>query len=62
MKAANMVKMGERWGFAHKMLTQEYRPKQLGVFFLDIMCKWFKWYGVTQFQMSMHVCITVTSC
>mmetsp|Transcript_16877 Transcript_16877/g.36711 ORF Transcript_16877/g.36711 Transcript_16877/m.36711 type:complete len:1216 (-) Transcript_16877:44-3691(-) len=44
LKAANMVKMGERWGFAHKMLTQEYRPKQLGVFFLDIMCKWFKWY------------------
>mmetsp|Transcript_43924 Transcript_43924/g.73152 ORF Transcript_43924/g.73152 Transcript_43924/m.73152 type:complete len:260 (+) Transcript_43924:927-1706(+) len=44
IKAANMIKMGERWGFAHKLFSEEFRLTGVAVLYIDIMCKWAKWY------------------
>ena len=40
LKAANMIKSGERYGFGHMLYTTDFAPtKGVQVVYSDVMCK-----------------------
>jgi hypothetical protein len=43
VKAANILKTGERYGYAHLLYTATLLPKKPSTLYIDVMCKWDKW-------------------
>lgn len=43
LAAANLIKTGERYGYAHYLAHKVLMPKGLEQLHLDIQCKWSRW-------------------